>query len=158
MRVGFFAALVDKIQHAYGWDDDTVLDLTLRRAVQIRESITQREEFDRWEHRRNLEWQTRHLASATVLSSMMDSEAKEKLIKAFSEISFDGKSSDTSKKTKKVRKNYRTVDGKELTASELKDYSYEEIDRSSFERATVEHARSKNSGAGLNDMLGSFTR
>lgn len=151
-------SLVDRIQFSYGWDDEAVLDLTLSRAVQINEAITQREEFKRWEDRRVLEWQTHQITTAVVNVAMIDKEGKEKLIGYYSTASLDGSKSDTSTKKNTPRKNYRTVDGRELTAAELKDYSYEEIDHSQHERAAVENARSKNAGAGLNDMLGSFTR
>lgn len=161
MRVGFFATLMDRIQHAYGWDDDQVLNLTVRRAVQISESILQREEIDRWERNRVLEWQTRNLAVASVIGAMMDDKDKTKIIEQFQSLSLDGSGNDTSKNKNqktKPKKTYKTKDGKEITASELKDYSYDEIDHSEEDRAREESARSRNAGASLSSLMGSFTK
>lgn len=157
MRVGFFATLVDQIQRAYGWTDDIVLNLTVRRALQMHEAIKQREEIERWENYRLIEWQTKNIAIAAV-QGVWDNDARKDLMESFNKLSLDGSSSDTSTKRKKKATVYRTKDGKEISKKDLSKYSYEEIDHTTEEKRRVAAARAKNAGTSLADLSGSFSR
>lgn len=158
MRVGYFASLIDKIQHAYGWDDETVLNLRLARAVQIKEAIDQRQEIDHWQSLKVIEWQTRSI-SAMVANTVENDKARKTLVDMASSLSLTG-SADTKrgKSTKKGNRTYKTVDGKVITAKELKDYSYDEIDHSEEEAERLEATRRKNAGRNLTSVMSNFTR
>lgn len=157
MRVGLFASLIDKIQHAYGWTDDVILDLTLSRAVQMQEAINQREEIRHWEALKVTEWQVQSLA-AMIANTVEDKKARESLFDTATSLSLtgDGKK----KKTRKAQmpRTYRTVDGKEISAAEISNYTYDEIDHTEEDRIREENARRNNSGKNLSDMLSGFTR
>lgn len=148
MRVGFFASLVDKIQHAYGWDDETVFNLTLRRAVQMKEAIEQRLEFGAWEELRITEWQTQSLAAMIVNTAQVDQKARTELMGLVNELTLSGAPSQK-KQTTTHQKTYRTVDGDIIPASELRNYRYDEIDHSEEEAANMEAARRQNAGKNL---------
>lgn len=148
MRVGLFSTLIDKIQFAYGWDDERVLDLTLRRAIQIRESIEQREEFARWESAKIIEWQTKAIVGM-VANTVESQKAREYLVDVASKLSLTKDPDDTKKNKKKRPTSYRTVDGKEVSLEELKNYSYHEIDHSETDQKILNEARTKNAGIDL---------
>lgn len=158
MRVGLFSSLFDKIQSAYGWDDERVLDLTLRRAVQIRDSIEQREDFARWEALKVTEWQTKNIV-AMIANTVEDSKARGQLTDYAKELSLTSSPADTksNQKPRRAKRTFRTVDGKEITAEELKNYSYDEIDHSDEDQTLISKARNKNLGKDLSGF-GGFTR
>ena len=157
MRVGYLATLFDKIQHAYGWTDDVILDLPLKRAIQIREAIDQREEFRRWEDHKVTEWLAISLSSI-IANTPQEPKHREELNKVVSKLSLTGnkKADTTTGNGMKPRRSYKTKDGKVITAAELKDYSYDEIDHSDEEQAAVERALAKNKGNDLAQMMSSF--
>lgn len=60
--VGTFSRAFDLISSEYGWDDDTILDKSLRRIRQIIAAIAIRKSHLQREHRLLISWQTRSLA------------------------------------------------------------------------------------------------
>lgn len=61
--VGAFARAFDLIQHHYGWTDDIVLDLSIKRTRQILAAIKQREWNEHTREEDMLEWQTKHIGT-----------------------------------------------------------------------------------------------
>ena len=150
MRVGLFASLVDKIQFSYGWDDEQVLNLTLRRAVQIQEAITQREEFRTWETMKISEWQTKSLG--TIMANIPESkEARKQLNKMVDSMSITG----TNKNKFDEPDTYKTLSGRVIDKEERKNYTYENIDHSEEEARRAAYVRKLN--AGKNTQNFSFT-
>ena len=145
-------------QTEYGWSDEAVLDLTLRRAVQIKESIEQRRELLKWEQYKLLEWQTQILASM-VANTVENDKARKTLVDYASSLSLtkppDSKPDGGRSKRSRT---YKTVDGKVISASELPNYTYDEIDHTEENRLLEENARKKNAGANLSSMGGMFTK
>lgn len=146
---------MDKIQGEYGWTDDQVLNLTVRRAVQINESISQRLELRKWEDLKITEWQTRQLATM-IANTVEDNKARKELVSQAQDLSL------TQSPNKKRRfnrpKTYKTIDGKTIKASELKNYRYDEIDHSEEDAMLIEAARRKNAGINIKGVMGSMTR
>lgn len=149
MRVGFFTTAMHKIQRAYGWSDEYVLDLPVRRAAQIKEAIEQEEDFDFWIE--NKKEDSRFLRIATMIANVaQDSKQREDLNGLARSLA--NVTSDTNKK-KAPGSTYRTKDGKEVPTSELHNYSYDEIDHSLQYKETVQKAANLNAGK---DVVGIF--
>jgi hypothetical protein len=60
--VGSFARAFDLISSEYGWDDEVILDKTLKRIRQILAAITLRRKEEQRQQRLIISWQTRSLA------------------------------------------------------------------------------------------------
>lgn len=144
------------LQNSYGWTDDVILNLTLRRAVQMKEAIEQRTEFRSWEDRKLREWETQSLAMM-IANSVENKKAREQLVQLAKDISLT-KNADTNKRQAPTRTTYKTVDGKEISPKELKEYSYEEIDHTAHVEKVTASARTKNAGMDLTQLMSGFTR
>lgn len=155
--MGFFPTLIDMYQTEYGWSDEVVLNLTLRRAVQIKESIEQRRELLKWEQYKLLEWQTQILATM-VANTVEDNKARKTLVEYAGSISLTKASNSKSGGKGKSPRTYKTVDGKVISATELSEYTYDEIDHTEENQMLIEHARKKNAGTNLSSMGGMFTK
>lgn len=159
MRVGLLTSLVDKVQHAYGWTDDYILDLRVSRMVQIQEAIFQREEIKHWEDLKVVEWQVRSLASM-IANTIEDDKARKTMVEAAHGLTLTGDPTSKSTQSSKRRgpKTYRLLTGEEIPASELKNYSYDEVDHAEENKKFTDKARQKNAGADLFSALGGLTR
>ena len=144
-------------QTEYGWSDEVVLDLTLRRAVQIKESIEQRRELHKWEQYKLLEWQTQILASM-MANTVEDNKARKTLVEYASSLSLTKSADKPDGGRSKRSRTYKTVDGKVISASELPNYTYDEIDHTEENRLLEENARRKNAGTNLAGLGGMFTK
>lgn len=145
-------------QTEYGWSDEVVLNLTLRRAVQIKESIEQRRELLKWEQYKLLEWQTQILATMTA-NTVEDNKARKQLVDYASSISLTKSANSKPDGGRSKRSHtYKTVSGKVISAAELSDYTYDEIDHTEEDQKLMENARKKNAGANLSSMGGMFTK
>ena len=155
---------MDKIQHAYGWTDEVVLDLTLRRVVQIKESIEQREEFNKYENSMIAEWQTTRLANIVAMGIQTDKEGLKVVNQALDDMHLipriPNRSGGVDTKTGEVISNrkriLKTKDGKEITRQELKNYTYEEIDHSEHEQQVKDKVRQQNKGIDITRALAGF--
>lgn len=151
--------MVDKIQHAYGWTDSEILDITVRRAVQIQQAIIQREEIRSWQDLRVTEWGVQNIAGM-IANTVEDKKARDTLNEVAQNLSLTGagKSNSPQATPKKTKKKFKLLDGTEISAKELKDYSYEEIDHSDQDKLREQKARQQNAGQSLLDKLGGFTK
>lgn len=77
---------MDLISSEYGWDDDKILTLSLRRLKQITTTIIQRQYLERRKERSLLSWQTRTLA--TYISASAGAGA-DKLLESSMQIGLD---------------------------------------------------------------------
>lgn len=66
--------MFDLISSEYGWDDEVILDKTLRRIRQITAAITKRKLEVQRIRRQELSWQTRSLAMVTAAAGASPSE------------------------------------------------------------------------------------
>jgi hypothetical protein len=127
--------------------------------VQIKEAIAQREEFRSWEQMKITEWQTKNIV-AMVANTIENDKARVKLVEYAQGLSLTsgaGNTSSTSTPKSKRPSSYRTRDGKEISAKELANYSYEEIDHTHKEQEAIARARARNKGKNLSGF-GGFTR
>lgn len=116
------------IQSAYGWSDEYILDLRIKRLVQIIHVLQRTLEIDTRIRRLEIEWQTKVLA-AFIAHTVQDEKAAEKLIQAAEKLSLaDDPDSEVS---------LPAAD----TSGERDARSLEEI----MERGSVEQALSRNS-------------
>lgn len=72
--VGPFAQAFDLISSEYGWDDDVILDKSLRRIRQIIAAITLRKREAERNDRLKLSWQTRSIAMVSAAAGANTSE------------------------------------------------------------------------------------
>ncbi|KAI4218497.1 MAG: hypothetical protein L6R40_008772, partial [Gallowayella cf. fulva] len=72
--VGPIAIVFDLISSEYNWDDEVILNKTLRRIRQIIAAITLRKKQQQREQRLMLSWQTRSLAMVTAAAGASASE------------------------------------------------------------------------------------
>jgi hypothetical protein len=84
--VGSIALAFDIISSEYGWDDDIILDKTLRRIRQILAVITLRRKEKQRQERLMLSWQTRSLAMVVAAAG---ANASEELMKFASDLTID---------------------------------------------------------------------
>lgn len=153
VKVGLVAAVFDKIQVSYGWTDEYILDLPFRRAVQIKEAIEQRLSFDKWERHKVIEWEVRSI-TGFIANTVEDSGARETLSKASRDLTlFDAKADTGTGPQKNRQKTFKLKDGRTIPASELKNYTYEEIDHTEEDRKRKAAARAKNSGKSITKMF-----
>jgi hypothetical protein len=73
--VGSLAIAFDLISSEYGWDDEVILDKSLRRIRQILAAITYRKLEQQRIRRQELSWQTRSLAMVISASTMEPNES-----------------------------------------------------------------------------------
>jgi hypothetical protein len=83
---GTISRSFDLISSEYGWDDEVILDKTLRRIRQITVDISLRLESRRKERRLELSWQTRSLA---MVMAAAGGNASEDLMKFASNLTID---------------------------------------------------------------------
>lgn len=86
--VGPFSRAFDLISSEYGWDDEVILDKTLRRIRQILATITLRRRELMRQDRLLMSWQTRSLAMVVAAAG---SNASEDLMKFASNLTIDNK-------------------------------------------------------------------
>lgn len=125
----------------------------------MKEAIEQRMDFRSWEEKKLIEWQTRSLAAMLVNTAETTKEGRIELMKFVEGMSLTGTSSKgTSSSPGKAakKKTYRTVDGKEIPASEISNYTYDEIDHTEENERLRDAARRRN--AGKNMMSLGFTQ
>ncbi len=84
--VGPMARAFDLISSEYGWDDEIILNKTLKRIRQILATITLRKKQQQKEHRLSLSWQTRSLAMVMAASG---GNANEEIMKYASSLTID---------------------------------------------------------------------
>ena len=126
----------------------------------MKEAIEQRMDFRSWEEKKLIEWQTRSLSAMLVNTAETTKEGRIELMKfvegmSLTSTSSEGTSSSPGKAAKK-KKTYRTVDGKEIPASEISNYTYDEIDHTEENERLRDAARRRN--AGKNMMSLGFTQ
>lgn len=127
----------------------------------MKEAIEQRMDFRSWEEKKLIEWQTRSLSAMLVNTAETTKEGRIELMKFVEGMSLtgtpsEGTSSSPGKAAKKKKKTYRTVDGKEIPASEISNYTYDEIDHTEENERLRDAARRRN--AGKNMMSLGFTQ
>lgn len=126
----------------------------------MKEAIEQRMDFRSWEEKKLIEWQTRSLSAMLVNTAETTKEGRIELMKFVEGMSLTGTSSKGTSsspgKTAKKKKIYRTVDGKEIPASEISNYTYDEIDHTEENERLRDAARRRN--AGKNMMSLGFTQ
>ncbi len=84
--VGPIARAFDLISSEYGWDDEIILNKTLKRIRQILASITLRKKQNQKEQRLSLSWQTRSLAMVMAASG---GNANEEIMKYAASLTID---------------------------------------------------------------------
>ena len=141
---------MDKIQHAYGWCDEEVFNLTLRRAVQMKESIEQREEIRAWEKLKIAEWQTQNLG--LMIANTLETEEGRKVMSDMA-LSMSLTGAKPKDKGLKTPKTYKLKTGEIIPASEINQYTYDEIDHTEEEAARMAAIRKKNAGKNFNSMF-----
>lgn len=141
---------MDMIQSEYGWDDEQVFNLTLRRAIQIKESIEQRQAFRYWKDAKTLEWQTKTLGY--LIANTVDSvEGRKALINSVQEVSILGGSAKSKFKGPKTYKLKAT--GEIIPANEIYKYRYEELDHTEEDELRREAVRAANRGKNIGGMF-----
>lgn len=129
------------------------MDIPIKRIRQIKESIDQRESFDSYEQNKVFEWMTKTVSMFVAQSGFdMDGERTKELSKAAAEISLFDKP-----KAPKKKKTYRTLDGKTISASELRNYRYDEIDHTQEDYENIQRALEKNRNKDISTIGGMFT-
>lgn len=129
------------------------MDIPIKRIRQIKESIDQRESFDSYEQNKVFEWMTKTVSMFVAQSGFdMDGERTKELSKAAAEISLFDKP-----KAPKKKKTYRTIDGKTISASELRNYRYDEIDHTQEDYENIQRALEKNRNKDISTIGGMFT-
>lgn len=84
--VGTFARAFDLISSEYGWDDEVILDKTLKRIRQILAAITLRRKEEERQQRLIISWQTRSLAMVMAAGG---GNASEELMKFAANLTID---------------------------------------------------------------------
>ena len=149
---------MDKIQHAYGWTDDVVLNLTLARAVQMKEAIEQREEIDRFHWRTMIDWHAKaiNLINSNTVETEEGRKTLTNLTLGMSLVSGNKIGGDTTVKkssNSKPQSKYRLRDGTEITKAEVRNYSYEELDHTDSDEELKNKARKGNSGRNIAQIM-----
>lgn len=80
----------------YGWDDEYIKNLTVRRTRQVMAAIAKRKRDDLRIARSHIEWQTKQLSMMTAMTSMADEDGRKSLMKVVEDMSMTPKS-DTSR-------------------------------------------------------------
>lgn len=86
----------DLVSFEYGWDDKTILDLTLKRLRQITTAITLRRYMEERKHRALVSWQTQTLSTFIAAAS----GAGEDFVKQALAVSLDPQEEKASTKSK----------------------------------------------------------
>lgn len=89
--MGSFSRVFHKISSAYGWSDNKIKKLTIRRMRQISAEIDQAAWIEKYHQRQLVAWQTRMLCSWLVkLTPDMSPETAKKMMEEAASISLDG--------------------------------------------------------------------
>ena len=81
--------MFDLVAEQYGWRDEEILDLPLCRLRQIADTIRRRQELERHERLKLIEWQTRHISKFVASTAGVWGDASE-LVQAAAELSILG--------------------------------------------------------------------
>jgi len=136
--MGSFSRVFHKISAAYGWGDEKILNLTIRRMRQISAEIDQANWIEKFHHRQLIAWQTRMLCSWLVkLTPDMTPETASDLMAEAAAISLDGqeaavkKSTDLPSSYKPTRKDFYNMSDEEiekhLGSADNPDGSFEQL-------------------------------
>ena len=89
--MGSFSRAFHKISAAYGWDDEKIKELTIRRMRQISAEIDQAAWIEKYHQRQLTAWQTRMICSWLVkLTPELTPESAKSLMDEAASISLDG--------------------------------------------------------------------
>lgn len=115
--LGGYSQAFDLISSEYGWNDEEIYNLTLRRFRQITAAINRRRYFEDRRERTLVSWQTRTIAMFVAGGYMTDGKHENTAVKAAADIAIDD------------------IEKAQLEEAENQPKSYEELVKpGSFER------------------------